>query len=161
MISPFAFAAGKVATSLAKKGKELAFSNSVYDRLIDKVFGAPFRPRGKKSQDLFEAQMKVEGREGSAAIVAKDLLRDTDEVFKEIYDKSIDAATRIKNTDQIVEQMDNLLKSGSDKVVNNQFKFGTFGKKELTDFNKSLTNIGINKKGRDDLISVLTKARDF
>ena len=160
LISPFAFAAGKVATSLAKKGKELAFSNSVYDRLIDKVFGAPFRPRGKKRQDLFEAQMKVEGREGSAAIVAKDLLRDTDEVFKEIYDKSIDAATRIKNTDEIVEQMDNVLKSGSDKVVNNQFKFGAFGKKELIDFNKSLTNIGINKKGRDDLISVLTKARD-
>ena len=101
--------------------------------------------------------MKVEGREGSAAIVAKDLLRDTDEVFKEIYDKSIDAATRVKNTDEIVEQMDNLLKSGSDKVVNNQFRFGTFGKKELTDFNKSLTNIGINKKGRNDLISVLTK----
>ena len=160
LISPFAFAAGKVATSLAKKGKAIAFSNSVYDRLIDKVFGAPFRPRGKKSQELFEAQMKVEGREGSAAIVAKDLLRDTDEVFKEIYDKSIDAATRVKNTDEIVEQMDNLLKSGSDKVVNNQFRFGTFGKKELTDFNKSLTNIGINKKGKDDLISVLTKARE-
>ena len=67
--------------------------------------------------------MKVEGREGSAAIVAKDLLRDTDEVFKEIYDKSIDAATRVKNTDQIVEQMDNVLKSGSDKVVNNQFMY--------------------------------------
>jgi len=160
LISPFAFAAGKVATSLARKGKEIAYSNSTFERLIDKVFGAPFRPRGKKSQDLFEAQMKVEGREGSAAIVAKDLLRDTDEVFKEVYDKSIDAATRVKNTDQIVEQMDNLLKSGSDKVVNNQFKFGAFGKKELTDFSKSLTNIGINKKGRDDLISVLTKARN-
>jgi hypothetical protein len=131
LISPFAFAAGKVATSLAKKGKEIAYSNSTFERLIDKVFGAPFRPRGKKRQDLFEAQMKVEGREGSAAIVAKDLLRDTDEVFKEIYDKSIDAATRIKNTDQIVEQMDNVLKSGSDKVVNNQFRFGTFGKKEF------------------------------
>ena len=75
--------------------------------------------------------MKVEGREGSAA-VAKDLLRDTDEVLKDVYDKSIDAATRVKNTDQIVEQMDNLLKSGSDKVVRyNQFKFGAFGKKEL------------------------------
>tara|TARA_R100001443_G_scaffold109_1_gene427 strand:- start:1505 stop:5284 length:3780 start_codon:yes stop_codon:yes gene_type:complete len=160
LISPFAFAAGKVATSLAKKGKKIAFSNSVYERLIDKVFGAPFRPRGKKSQELFEASMKVEGREGSAAIVAKDLLRDTDEVFKEIYDKSIDAATRVKNTDQIVEQMDNLLKSGGDKVVNNQFKFGAFGKKELTDFSKSLNNIGVNKKGRDDLISVLTKARN-
>ena len=52
---------------------------------------------------------------------------------------------------------DELLKSGSDKVVNNQFKFGA-GKKELKDFDKSLTNIGINKKGKDDLISVLTKA---
>jgi len=160
LISPFAFAAGKVATSLAKKGKELAYSNSVFERLIDKTFGAPFRPRGKKRQDLFEAQMKVEGREGSAAIVAKDLLRDTDEVFKEVYDKSIDAATRIKNTDEIVEQMDNLLKSGNDKVVNNQFKFGYFGKKELKDFDKSLTNIGVNKKSKEDLISVLTKARN-
>ena len=30
----------------------------------------------------------------------------------------------------------------------------------MKDFDKSLTNIGINKKGKDDLISVLTKARD-
>ena len=170
LISPFAFAAGKVAGSLAKKGKELAFSNSTFDRLIDKYFGAPFRPRGKKRQDLFEAQMKVEGREGSAAIVAKDLLRDTDEVLKDVYDKSIDAATRVKNTDKIVEEMDNLLKSGSDKVVRrrnldtdeveNVFAFQHFGKKELDNFTKSLDNIGVRKKQIKDLTDVLVRTRE-
>jgi hypothetical protein len=45
--------------------------------------------------------MKVEGREGSSAIVAKDLLRDTDEVLKkQFYDKTVDVASKVKNTDK-------------------------------------------------------------
>ena len=160
LISPFAYGVGKSASLLAKKGKELAFSNSSFERIVDKYLGAPFRPRGKKRQDLFEAQMKVEGREGSAAIVAKDLLRDTDEVLKTVYDKTIDAASRVKNTDLIVEQMDNLLKSGKDQIKDNKFLFQYFDKKKLSDFNKSLENIGVPKEQRQSLIGTLTDARN-
>ena len=40
--------------------------------------------------------MRVEGQEGAAAIVAKDLVRDIDDSFKTIFDKSFTAAERVK-----------------------------------------------------------------
>ena len=160
LISPFAYGAGKAASLLAKKGKELAYSNSVFERIVDKYLGAPFRPRGKKTQELFEASMKVEGREGSSAIVAKDLLRDTDEVLKTVYDKTVDVASKVKNTDKIVEAMDDVLKSGKDSIKNNKFEFQYFDKKKLNDFNKSLDNIGVKKQQRESLIGTLTDARN-
>ena len=112
----------KLQVSLAKKGKELAYSNSKFERILDK-FAASFRPRSKKSQELFEASMRVEGQEGSAAIVAKDLVKDIDQSFKTIFDKSIPAAERVKNKDAILTQMDDLLKTADDSVVNNEFSF--------------------------------------
>ena len=55
--------------------------------------------------------MRVEGQEGSAAIVAKDLVKDIDQSFKTIFDKSMSAADRIKNKDDLLTQMDGLLKT--------------------------------------------------
>tara|TARA_X000001388_G_scaffold52760_1_gene38517 strand:+ start:816 stop:4604 length:3789 start_codon:yes stop_codon:yes gene_type:complete len=163
-IAPFAYGAGKVAGLLAEKGKNLAFSNSTFERLVDKYIAAPFRPRGKKTQELFEAQMKVEGQEGAAAIVAKDLLRDVDESFKGIFNKSTDVAARTKNTDEIVTRMDELLKSGTDAVKKvggkDTFKFVNFGKKELKEFYNSLDNIKIPKKQQQELVSTLTNSRN-
>ena len=55
----------------------MAYSNSAIERYIDKYLFQPFRPRGKKTQELFECiQMKVEGTKASVAIVAKDFIRD-------------------------------------------------------------------------------------
>ena len=74
-------------------------SNSKFERILDK-FASTFRPRSKKSQELFEAQMRVEGhRLSAAAIIAKDLVKDIDDSFKNIFDKSFTAAERTKNTD--------------------------------------------------------------
>ena len=92
----------KVQSFLGKKGKELAYSNSKFERILDK-FASTFRPRSKKSQELFEAQMRVEGQEGAAAIIAKDLVKDIDDSFKTIFDKSFTAAERVKNTDAILD----------------------------------------------------------
>ena len=99
MIAPFAYGAGKGVGILGKKGKELAYSNSKFERILDKYW-CTFRPRSKKSQELFEAQMRVKGEEGAAAIVAKDLVRDIDDSFKNIFDKSFTAAERVKNKDE-------------------------------------------------------------
>ena len=159
LITPFAYGAGKVAGVLAKKGKELAYSNSKFERILDK-FAASFRPRSKKSQELFEASMRVEGQEGSAAIVAKDLVKDIDQSFKTIFDKSIPAAERVKNKDAILTQMDDLLKTADDSVVNNEFVFKGFNKNKMKDFKKSLDNIKIGKKQQDELVSSLIKSKE-
>ena len=42
LISPVAYGVGKVGGMLAKKGKELAFSNNTFERLVDK-FASPLQ----------------------------------------------------------------------------------------------------------------------
>ena len=158
LIAPFAYGAGKAVGILGKKGKELAYSNSKFERILDK-FASTFRPRSKKSQELFEAQMRVEGQEGAAAIIAKDLVRDIDDSFKNIFDKSLTAAERTRNTDSILESMDGLLRTGKDTIKNNEVLFRNFDKKRLLDFKKSLNNLKISAAKQDELIAALTNAK--
>ena len=159
MIAPFAYGAGVVGSKLATKGKELAFNSSKVDRFIDKYIGAPFRPRGKKSQELFEAQMRVEGQEGAAAVIAKDIVRDIDQSFKNVFAKSKNAASRVKDQDKLINDMDKLLKSGTDKVVGDKFVFQGFKPKDLNEFKSSLSNIGVDKKETGRLLSSLINSR--
>ena len=51
--------------------------------------------------------MRVEGEEGAAVIVAKDLV-DIDDSFKKIFNKSSPVADKIKNKDKLLTQMDSL-----------------------------------------------------
>ena len=158
LLTPFVYGIGQGAKFLGKKGKELAYSNSKFERILDK-FASTFRPRSKKSQELFEAQMRVEGQEGAAAIVAKDLVRDIDDSFKTIFDKSFTAAERVKNTDAILEGMDGLIRTGKDTIINNEVVFRNFDKKRLADFKKSLTNIKIPAAKQDELIAAVTNSK--
>ena len=158
LIAPVAYGAGKIAGLIGKKGKELAYSNTRFERLVDK-FAANFRPRGKKSQELFEASMRVEGQEGAAAIVAKDLVKDIDQSFKNLFDKSMPAAERLKNKDAILTQMDELLKTADDTIKNNEFVLKGFKKDKINKFRESLENINIPKKQQDELIQSLINSK--
>ena len=158
LLTPFVYGIGQGAKFLGKKGKELAYSNSKFERILDK-FASTFRPRSKKSQELFEAQMRVEGQEGAAAIIAKDLVKDIDNSFKNIFDKSFTAAERTRNTDAILESMDGLLRTGKDTIKNNEVVFRNFDKKRLLDFKKSLNNLKISATKQDELIAALTNAK--
>ena len=159
LIAPFAYGAGKAVGILGKKGKELAYSNSKFERLLDK-FGSTFRPRSKKSQELFEGQMRVTGEEGAAAIVAKDLVRDIDDSFKSIFNKSSNAAEKIKNKDELLTQMDGLIRSAEDRIVNNEIVFKNFNKKQLKEFRNSLNNINVPKQKQEELITALTSSKN-
>jgi len=158
LLTPVVYGVGQSAKFLGKKGKELAYSNSKFERILDK-FASTFRPRSKKSQELFEAQMRVEGQEGAAAIIAKDLVKDIDDSFKNIFDKSFTAAERTRNTDAILESMDGLLRTGKDTIKNNEVVFRNFDKKRLLDFKKSLNNLKIPAAKQDELIAALTSSK--
>ena len=45
-ITPFVYGVGTGAKALAKRGKDLAYSDSAFERWVDKYIGSPFRPRG-------------------------------------------------------------------------------------------------------------------
>ena len=60
-VTPFVYGIGIGAKTLAKKGKELAYSNSKIARGLDK-FGAIFRARSSKPEEVFLSKMKESAR---------------------------------------------------------------------------------------------------
>jgi hypothetical protein len=73
-ITPFVAGVGKGAKALATRGRDLAYSNKKIDRILDKYFGAPFRPRGNLTQELFDAENVKEGLKASDKLRAKEIV---------------------------------------------------------------------------------------
>ena len=61
LVTPFAFGVGAGAKSLAKRGKDLAYSNSKFERFLDKYIRAPFSPRGDLPDQIFKSEMTKQG----------------------------------------------------------------------------------------------------
>ena len=59
-ITPFVFGAGKAGKALATRGQELAYSNSVIDRWINKYIRSPFQPQGDLGPELFASETAKE-----------------------------------------------------------------------------------------------------
>ena len=75
----FVVGTGKVGKLLVQKGKDLAYSNSMLERWVDRFIGQPFRSDINKSQELFDGIQKLEGKKSAVKILAKDAARDFDD----------------------------------------------------------------------------------
>jgi len=114
LITPFVYGVGKGAKELALRGKELAYSDSQFLRLVDKVGGA-FRARGRKPQEVFEAKMKQMGRKMGDAKKAESLSNymtlQIDEMFpttQRVFDKSVQ-----REKDKFLAELDEALFKGN------------------------------------------------
>ncbi len=94
LLTPFVYGVGTGAKALAKRGKDLAYSNSRFERIVDKIGGA-FRPRQNLPEDLFLSETYKEALKASdlnrANEVVKNITREVDKMFPSIqtmYDKS-------------------------------------------------------------------------
>ena len=135
LITPFVYGVGKGAKELALRGKDLAYSENRFLRLVDKVGGA-FRARGRKPQEVFEAKMKQMGRKMGDAKKAESLSNymtlQIDEMFpttQRVFDKSVQ-----KEKDLFLAELDEAL-----------FKGNLRNKIDQTSWNK-VTNIMKEKK---------------
>ncbi len=98
LVTPFAFGVGKTAKSLAKRGKDLAYSSSQFERFIDKYIRAPFSPRGNLPDEVFKSEMLKQGLKTKDSYRAKQIVANitkvVDGIFpvsQEMADKSIKA----------------------------------------------------------------------
>ena len=114
LFTPFAYGVGKGVKELAKRGKDLAYSDSQFLRLVDKLGGA-FRARGRKPQEIFEAKMKQFGRKMGDAKTAEGIVgkftQQIDRMFaptSRIFDKSMQ-----KEKDKFLGQLDEALFKGN------------------------------------------------
>ena len=82
-ITPFVYGVGAGGKALAKRGKDLAYSNSSFERWVDRYIGSPFRPRGDLPQEVFESEMAKAGLKARDTFRAREIVENiTKEVDK-------------------------------------------------------------------------------
>ena len=88
LLTPFVYGVGKGGKALASRGKELAYSDSAFERWVNKYIGSPFRPRGDLPQEVFESEMAKQGLKARDTFRAKELVTNITKEVDKIYPSS-------------------------------------------------------------------------
>jgi len=153
LVTPVIAGVGKGAKALAQRGKELAYSDSAFERWINKYVGAPFRPRGDLPEEVFAAEMTKQGLKA----------RDTD-AAKEIVN------TITKEVDKVFPEMETIFnKSTKDEknkfldLLNKTLFEGDISKpinpKSMDDIVRQMDDIELNPQSRQKIVGAIDSAR--
>lgn len=147
---------GATAKLMGQKGKELAYSDSLIDRWLDK-FASKFRSRSNKDQAIFDGIQKLEGTKAALKVTADDFARNIDDSLKRISRETINLAERV-DPDTASGMIANFLMKTKDAVRKGQIYFDGFNKKVLKDFSTSMKQLGI---GDDTINKVIGDSVNF
>jgi len=152
-ITPIVFGAGKSAKALAQRGKELAYSDSSFERWVNKYIGAPFRPRGDLPQEVFLAEMQKQGLISGDTLKAKEIVdnitKSIDAIFPDAS-KVISKSTT-KEKDEFLKKLNETLFEGNLADPINPRKID-----ELMDL---FENINVNKETKQNILLGVNDAR--
>ena len=87
-ITPFVYGVGAGGKALAKRGKDLAYSNSSFERWVDKYIGSPFRPRGDLAQEVFESEMAKAGLKARDTFRAREIVENITKEVDKLYPRT-------------------------------------------------------------------------
>jgi hypothetical protein len=155
---PLSYGLGKIGELIAEQGKDLAFSDSKLDRLIDKV-ASGFRSRGVKSSELFEATTLAEGQIKVAKNTARDLIIDINKTLSRISDTS-GIAKGEPAWQTMMEKLNNFLIPQDNKIINGKVVFDGFNVKQIKDFDNFAKETKLEPETVDALKSQLISARN-
>jgi len=114
-ITPLVFGAGKGAKALAQRGKELAYSDSAFERWVNKYIGAPFRPRGDLPEEVFLSEMQKQGLISGDTLKAKEIVdnitKSVDSIFPDASKVFGKAST--KERDEFLKKLNETLFEGN------------------------------------------------
>ncbi len=120
-ITPFVYGVGAGGKALAKRGKDLAYSDSAFERWVDKYIGSPFRPRGDLPTEVFEAEMAKAGLKARDTFRAKEIVenitREVDKIFPRTG-KFFDTSTNKEQVDFYKKLNDVLFEGDLSKPIN-------------------------------------------
>jgi len=165
LVTPAVFGVGKAAKALAQRGKELAYSDSAFERWVDKYIGAPFRPRGDLPQEVFLAEMQKQGLISGDTLTAKNIVdnitRQIDSIFPDT--QKVIGKTTGKEKDEFLNKLNELIfegdlsKSINSKKVDELVEF--FGKTNVKkDVRQNiLTAANDARQEFTNLVSILNK----
>ena len=153
-ITPFVYGVGTGAKALAKRGKDLAYSDSAFERWVDKYIGSPFRPRGDLPTEVFEAEMAKAGLKARDTFRAKEIVenitREVDKIFPRTG-KFFDTSTNKEQVD-FYKKINNVLFEGDlTKPIN---------PKASDDLIRLLKNKEIPEESITNIVTNLNSARN-
>ena len=164
-ITPFVYGVGTGAKALAKRGKDLAYSDSAFERWVDKYIGSPFRPRGDLPTEVFEAEMAKAGLKARDTFRAKELVenitREVDKIFPRTG-KFFDTTTNKEQVDFYKKINDVLFEGDLSKPINPKASDDLIRLLKQKDIpEESITNIVTNLNGArnefTNLIDILNR----
>jgi len=159
-IVPFVVGTGKIGKLIVQKGKDLAYSDSMLERWVDRFIGQPFRSRSNKTQELFDNIQKLEGKKSAVKILAKDASRNIDDRIREISRETRGAAQALKDPDAMSKLIADFTYSVDDVVKKNKIVFPGFNKAVKDRFTQSLGKLGVSKGSVNKIISDTKAFRD-
>ena len=154
LVTPVIAGVGKGAKALAQRGKELAYSDSAFERWINKYVGAPFRPRGDLPEEIFAAEMTKQGLKARDTDAAKEIVntitKEVDKVFPEmetIFNKSTK-----QEKDKFLDLLNKTLFEGDiSKPIN---------PKSMDDIVKQMDDIELDPQSRQKIVGAIDNARN-
>ena len=154
LVTPFAYGVGSTVKALAKRGKDLAYSSSKFERFINKYIRAPFSPEGDLPTEVFRSEVVKKGLKAKDAARAEQLVSNITKAIDGIYptaqevaDKTVKAANKTKFIKDINEV---LLEGDVGSVLNKQ---------KLDVILKNLDAKNIKPKFKKDLVKNLSAAK--
>ena len=153
LVTPAIAGVGKGAKALAQRGKELAYSDSVFERWIDKYIGSPFRPRGDLPQEVFASEMTKAGLKARDVDAAKEIVntitKEVDKVFPDI--ESVFNKGTINEKNKFLDLLNQALFKGDiSKPIN---------PKALDNIVEEMDNIKLNPEARQRIVGAIDAGR--
>ena len=152
-ITPFVYGVGTAGKALAKRGKDLAYSDSAFERWVDKYIGSPFRPRGDLPTEVFEGEMAKAGLKARDTFRAREIVenitREVDKIFPRTG-KFFDTSTNKEQVAFYKKLNDILFEGDLTKEVN---------PKAIDDLVRFLEKSDIGEGSIQNIVSNLNSAR--
>ena len=151
-IVPFVVGTSRIGKLIVQKGKDLAYSDSMLERWVDRFVGQPFRSRSNKTQELFDGIQKLEGKKSAVKILAKDASSNINDRIRDIAIETKGAAKALKNPDAMSKLIADFTYSVDDVVKKNKIVFPGFNKAVKDKFTESLGKLGVSKGSVNKII---------
>ena len=153
LVTPAIAGVGKGAKALAQRGKELAYSDSAFERWIDKYIGSPFRPRGDLPQEVFASEMTKAGLKARDVDAAKEIVntitKEVDRVFPDV--ETMFNKTTLNEKNKFLDLLNQALFKGDiSKPIN---------PKALDNIVEEMDNVKLNPDARQRIVGAIDAGR--
>jgi len=152
-ITPFVYGVGTAGKALAKRGKDLAYSDSAFERWVDRFIGSPFRPRGDLPTEVFEGEMAKAGLKARDTFRAREIVENITREVDKLYPRTGKFFDTSTNKEQVAfyKKLNDILFEGDlTKEVN---------PKAIDDLVKFLQKSDIGEESIQNIVSNLNGAR--